>query len=143
VTTAPSMSPVKSPRWHFIALLVASLQCVIWGFFIILWPQRSSVAYGFAKPPTDLFLWQGTGLIVLLFGIGYGLASTNPRQHWGLVLVGFLSKILGPLGMSWAVLQNDAPARVLLLLPINDVVWWIPFAMILTDALRARPVAAA
>jgi len=136
--TSLQIPPPASPRWHSIALLVASLQCLIWGVFIILWPQRSSLAYGLAHPPTDLFLWQGTGLVIVLFGIGYGLASTNPRQHWGIVLVGLLAKFLGPIGMGWAVLQNDVPARVLLLLPVNDVIWWIPFAMILSTAWRRQ-----
>lgn len=134
MTQRDSIPPrVVSPRWHSIALAVASLQCLIWGIFIILWPQRSSLSYGLAKPPTDMFLWQGTGLVIFLFGFGYGLASTNPRQHWGIVLVGLLSKVLGPIGMSWAVLQQDVPARVLLLLPINDIVWWIPFALIVSN----------
>ncbi len=135
MTPLPYQSPGSvSPRWHSLALAVASLQCLIWGIFIILWPERSSLAYGLAHPPTDLFLWQGTGLVIVLLGIGYGLASTNPRQHWGLVLIGLISKVLGPIGLSWAVLQNQVPARVLVLLPINDVLWWIPFAMILSDA---------
>ena len=133
-----SRSLGPSPRrWHAIALAVASLQCLIWGVFIILWPQRSSFAYGLAKPPTDLFLWQGTGLVIFLLGVGYGLAATDPRQHWGIVLVGLLSKVLGPVGMSWAVLQNDVPLRVLFLIPINDLFWWIPFAMILSAARQA------
>ena len=137
MTAPPLRSPdTSSPRWHSVALAVASLQCLIWGVFIILWPQRSSLDYGLAQPPTDLFLWQGTGLVIFLFGVGYGLASTNPRQHWGIVLVGLLSKVLGPIGMSWAALQNDVPAKVLVLIPINDVLWWIPFAMILSRARR-------
>ena len=137
MTTLPSRrSGTSSPRWHSLALAVAGLQCLIWGVFIILWPQRSALAYGLAQPPADLFLWQGTGLVILLFGIGYGLASTNPRQHWGIVLVGLLSKVLGPIGMSWAVFQQDVPARVLVLIPINDVLWWIPFAIILSHARR-------
>lgn len=137
MTAPPLRSPdTSSPRWHSVALAVASLQCLIWGVFIILWPQRSSLDYGLAQPPTDLFLWQGTGLVIFLFGVGYGLASTNPRQHWGIVLVGLLSKVLGPIGMSWAVLQNDVPAKVLVLIPINDMLWWIPFAMILSRARR-------
>ena len=52
------------------------------------------------------------------------------------MVVGLLSKVLGPIGMSWAVLQHEVPARVLVLIPINDVLWWIPFAMILSHARR-------
>lgn len=125
-------------RWPRIALLVAAVQCLIWGVFIILLPERSSLAYGFAQPPKELFLWQGTGLVILLYGVGYVLASTNPNQHWGIVLVGLLAKILGPIGMVWSVWHGAVPARVLLLIPIHDILWWIPFAVIVRQGIAAR-----
>ena len=123
--------------------MIASLQCIIWAVFIIVLPSRAAMAYGLAKPPEDLFLWQGIGLVILLFGLGYGLAATNPRQHWGIVLIGLIAKVLGPIGMVWAVSQGDAPTGVLWLLPINDCLWWIPFAIIIRssrrDALTVSP----
>ncbi|MFN9717356.1 MAG: alkyl hydroperoxide reductase [Planctomycetota bacterium] len=125
-------------QWPRIALLAAALQCLIWGVFIVLMPERSSLVYGFSAPPTDLFLWQGTGLIIFLFGVGYTLASFDPDQHWGIVLIGLLAKVLGPIGMLWAVSQGQVPARVLVLIPIHDVLWWIPFALMIRKAVR-RP----
>jgi small multidrug resistance pump len=125
-------------RWPRIALLVAAGQCLIWGVFIILLPERSSLVYGFAKPPEELFLWQGTGLVILLYGIGYVLASTDPNQHWGIVLVGLLAKVLGPVGMAWSVWHGAVPARVLLLIPIHDILWWIPFAVIVRRGISTR-----
>ncbi|MBC7965057.1 MAG: hypothetical protein H7Z17_03945 [Fuerstia sp.] len=126
-------------RWQRIALLVAGLQCLVWGVFIIAWPERSSLAYGFTQPPTELFLWQGIGLVIVLFGIGYSIASTNPMQHWVIILLGLLSKSLGPIGMAWSVTQGDVPRRVLYLIPINDLIWLIPFALILLEVFRKRP----
>ncbi len=99
-------------------------------------PERSSILYGFSSPPTDLFLWQGTGLIIFLFGVGYTLAAFNPKQHWGIVLIGLLAKVLGPIGMLWAVMQGQVPSRVLVLIPIHDLLWWIPFALIIRNAIR-------
>ena len=128
----------ETPRWQRIALLVAGLQCLIWGVFIIAWPERSSVAYGFTEPPTELFLWQGTGLVIVLFGVGYTIASTNPMQHWVIILIGMLSKSLGPIGMAWTVYQEHVSRRVLFLIPINDLIWLIPFALILLKVYRKR-----
>jgi hypothetical protein len=119
-------------------LLVAGLQCLIWGVFIIAFPERSSLAYGFSEPPKELFLWQGTGLVIVLFGVGYLIATTNPRQHWGIILVGFLSKFLGPIGLTWSVFQGEVPGRVLYLIPINDLFWLLPFALILLQVFRGR-----
>jgi small multidrug resistance pump len=126
------------PRWHRVALLVSSLQCLIWGLFILAFPESSSLAYGLDKVPTELFLWQGTGLIILLFGVGYGIAATNPTQHWAVILIGLMAKILGPTGLVWSVLHGDVARKVLILVPINDVVWWLPFTFILVAAFRNR-----
>ncbi len=139
VTDSQSRLCSGTPRWQRITLLVAGLQCLIWGVFIIAWPERSSLAYGFTRPPTELFLWQGTGLVIMLFGIGYVIASTNPWQHWVIILIGLLSKSLGPIGMGWSVNQGDVPRRVLYLIPINDLIWLIPFALILLQVFRKRP----
>ncbi len=126
------------PRWQRVALLVASLQCLIWGIFILSLPERSSLAYGFDKVPAELFLWQGTGLVIFLFGVGYGIAATNPRQHWAVILIGLMAKFMGPIGMLWSVLQGQVSPKVLYLIPINDLVWWLPFTLILVAAFRNR-----
>ena len=126
------------PRWQRVALLVASLQCLIWGIFILSLPERSSLAYGFDKVPAAFFLWQGTGLVIFLFGVGYGIAATNPRQHWAVILIGLMAKFLGPIGMLWSVLQGQVSRQVLYLIPLNDVVWWLPFTLILVAAFRNR-----
>ena len=135
-SSPPSHPP--TPRWQQIALLAAGAQCLIWGVFIILLPERSSIAYGFSQPPHELFLWKGTGLIIFLFGVGYSIAATNPRQHWAIVLIGLLAKTLGPIGMLWSVWQNEVPSKVLILIPINDLIWWIPFGLILARVFTSR-----
>ena len=137
-TRPKDLARTRPTRWQRITLIVAGLQCLIWGVFIILCPAKSSLAYGFAQPPTELFLWQGTGLVIILFGIGYVVASTNPMQHWAIVLIGFLGKSLGPIGMVWSVYHGQVSSKVLNLIPINDLIWLIPFALILRAKYRAR-----
>lgn len=124
-------------RWVPISLLIAALQCLFWGVGIILWPERSSLVYGFDAPPDDLFLWQGIGLVIVLYGIGYAIASRNPMQHWCIILIGFLGKLLGPIGIGWSVFHGRVSPRVLLLIPINDLVWLFPFGWILLNVYRA------
>lgn len=130
---APVTATVPIPRWHKVALLVAGLQCLIWGVFIILMPERSAIVYGFDRPPQEIFLWQGTGLVIFLYGVGYAIASANPHQHWSVIVVGLLAKTLGPAGLLWSVVQGTVPARVLLLIPVNDLIWWLPFGLILAE----------
>ena len=127
-----------TPRWHRIVLLVAGLQCLFWGLFIIACPERSSYAYGFAEPPEELFLWQGMGLVIVLFGMGYLIASANPVQHWVVILIGLLSKFFGPIGIVWSVNQGSVSRNVLHLLPINDLIWLIPFGFILVQVYKLQ-----
>lgn len=130
---------VGGPRWARICLLVAACQCLIWGPFIILAPAASANAYGFSRAVSDEFLWQGMGLVILLYGLGYAIAAFDPYRHYVIVLVGLLAKILGPVGMTWAVGQGQVSANVLWLIPIHDVLWWWPFAVIVLRGLKWRP----
>ncbi len=126
-----------SRSWQRAALCVAGLQCLLWGCFIVVCPSLASRCYGFAEPPAELFLWQGMGLVIVLFGIGYVIAATDPAQHWVMVLIGLLSKSLGPLGMAWSVYSGSVSRQVLYLIPVNDLVWLVPFGIILLDVYRS------
>jgi len=119
------------PLWASWSLRIASAQCLFWGPFIILTPETSARVYGFGKPLTDVFLWQGSGLIIFLFGLGYLIASGDPFRHWLMILTGLLAKVLGPIGMLWSVMTGQVSASVLLLIPLHDLIWWIPFTMII------------
>ena len=126
---------VISPRLQWV-LRFASVHCCIWGIFIALMPTQSAQLYGFEKPLTDEFLWQGTGLVIFLLGCGYGLASINPLRHYSVVAVGLMAKVLGPIGMLWSVLGGSVSENVLILIPFNDIIWWLPFGMIVTKGFR-------
>ena len=117
-------------RWHRIVLLCACIHSGVWGAFIIGLPEKSARIYGFAQTPHDLHLWRGTGLFIVLLAVGYALAANNVQQHWGSVLIGLLAKVLGSIGMCSAALQGQVSTRVLWLLPVNDVIWWLPFLFI-------------
>src|SRR5260370_484740 len=55
-------------------------------------------------------------------------------RHWPIVLVGLLGKILGPIGFADAVVHGRLPLNVGWTILMNDVIWWIPFGMILYAA---------
>jgi peroxiredoxin len=88
--------------------------------------------------PNYEFLWQCIGMIVGVYGIGYWVAADNVARHWPIVLVGLLGKILGPLGFIDAYFIRgtiDSPLFALTLLT-NDLIWWLPFTLILVHAFR-------
>lgn len=118
------------PRWHIWVLVSSCIHSGVWSLFIILAPETSARVYGFASTPVEIHLWQGTGFFIGLLAFGYALAAANPRQHWGLVLFGLIAKTAGAVGMTRAVWLGQVSRNVLTLIPINDVIWWLPFFLI-------------
>jgi hypothetical protein len=70
-------------------------------------------------------------MVIGVYGIGYLAASLDPMRHWPIVLVGFLGKVFGPIGFVWCASRGEIDWRFGLTIPTNDILWWIPFALIL------------
>jgi peroxiredoxin len=73
-------------------------------------------------------------MIVGVYGVGYAIAAFDPVRHWPIVLVGFLGKVFGPLGMVQALWTGALPWGFALNCVTNDLIWWVPFALILKYA---------
>jgi small multidrug resistance pump len=56
--------------------------------------------------------------------------------HWPIVLVGLMGKILGPIGFAKALYYGVFPPLFGLTILTNDLLWWVPFGLILLDAFR-------
>ena len=94
---------------------------------------------GVSPPTTELWpqLWACIGMIVGVYGLGYMIAARDPARHWPIVLVGLLGKFLGPIGFVGAAMRGQLPWSMGATILTNDLVWWIPFSMILWEAARA------
>jgi hypothetical protein len=130
---AQASAPAWARRW----LQAAAIYNIAWGAWVVLWPGSIFTWLGLA-PPNYPQIWQCVGMIVGVYGIGYLIAAADPRVHWPIVLVGLLGKLLGPLGFLWGALTDELPWRFGLTLLSNDLLWWVPFTMILWDAARSR-----
>jgi hypothetical protein len=124
-----------APFWMKSVLLVAGVYNLAWGAFVVFFPELPFRWAGMA-PINYYEVWQCVGMIVGVYGIGYIIASRSPYVHWPIVLVGLLGKLFGPLGMSWAILRHRLPITAALTCLTNDVVWWVPFGLILLGAYR-------
>ena len=120
----------SSPRWMRNVLLAAGFYNLLWGGFAVLFPGAIFDWLHMPQPNYPQF-WQCIGMIVGVYGIGYAIAAFNPVRHWPIVLVGFLGKIFGPLGMIQALWTEQLPWAFALNCITNDLIWWVPFAMIL------------
>lgn len=118
-------------RW----LVAAGVYNLLWGAIVILFPN---LLFDFAEmePPRYPQLWQCIGMIVGVYGIGYLAAAADPCRHWPIVLVGLLGKIFGPIGFLMAIINNELPPAFGVTILTNDLLWWVPFSLILWHAAR-------
>ncbi len=126
--------------WMKPVLRAAGIYNVLWGAWVVFFPLASLRVCGYADPPTYPELWQCIGMIVGVYGIGYWIAASNPFRHWPVILVGFLGKILGPLGFYYAWVDGRLPLSAGVVNIFNDLIWWIPFSVILWRAFRFHHV---
>ena len=117
-------------------LLLAGAYNLVWGGFAILFPMTIFRWAGAEPLPAYPELWQCIGMIVGVYGIGYVIASRAPYVHWPIVLVGLLGKVFGPIGFLLSLQSGRLPLEFAWTLLTNDLVWWVPFTLILWQAAR-------
>lgn len=111
-------------------LKIAAIYNLLWGTWVVLFPHHFFDLVGMQRLNLPM-IWQGVGMIVGVYGIGYWLAAYNPMRHWPIIAVGFLGKIFGPIGFVGNYLQDIVPFEFFYTLIFNDLIWWIPFAYIM------------
>ena len=127
---------VKNMR---ITLRLAAIYNLLWGMVAVLYPFQTFEFFEM-QPPLYPQLWQCIGMIVGVYGVGYWLAANNPMVHWPIVLVGFLGKVFGPIGFATALINGELPLEFGLNIIFNDLIWLIPFLMILKSTLPGKLV---
>lgn len=139
-----TLAPADEPRpWMRVVLRLAGIYNVLWGGLVVLFPVAFFRVLGVDVSEMDapgnftVPLWQCIGMIVGVYGVGYWIAAGDPYRHWPIVLVGLLGKIFGPIGFVDAVLIKQIfPISFGWTILTNDLVWWIPFGLILLGAWR-------
>ena len=123
-------------RMRFI-LWAAALYHVGWGLLIVAFPMQTSRLTG-VEPGSYPQLWRGFGMVFAVFGVGYAIAARHPVKHWLLVFVGFLGKVLGPIGFLVGAVKGQFPWATGWTFITDDLIWWIPFSWVLYQAYRAH-----
>jgi hypothetical protein len=121
---------VSSPQWPRKVLKLAAIYNLVWGTWVILFPNQIFDWTGMQRPIYP-GIWQCVGMIVGVYGVGYWVAASDYLRHWPIVLVGFLGKLLGPLGFLQAAWTGQLPWAWGWTIVTNDLVWWLPFGMML------------
>lgn len=119
-------------RW----LLAAGIYNIGWGLIFGFSPNLL-FDWAAMERPNYPELWQCIAMIVGVYGVGYAAASADPVRHWPVVLVGFLGKLFGPIGFFQAAMLGRMPWKFGLVNVFNDLIWLVPFYLILRGAWRA------
>jgi len=134
--------PVAGNRaWMRWVLWLAAIYNIAWGGWVILQPDAMFTSVGL-EPARYPMIWQCVGMIVGTYGVGYAIAATNPLHWWPLVLVGLIGKLAGPIGFLQAATKGDLPWGFGWTIITNDLIWWLPFALILWRAAQRETGAA-
>ena len=125
----------KNMPWMKYVLRAAAIYNIFWGGLVVLFPLA---IFELASLPLPNYpeIWQCVGMIVGVYGVGYWIAADKPLVHWPITLVGLLGKICGPIGFLQAAAQGKFPWAFGWTILTNDLIWWIPFGLILLHAKR-------
>ena len=124
---------ITHPRWMSLILKFAGVYNILWGISVIFLPNLFFNLTGMDIPRYPM-IWQCVGMIVGVYGVGYWVAARDPLRHWPITLVGFLGKVFGPIGFAYYLVQGAFPLTFGLTIMTNDLLWWIPFGLILKMA---------
>lgn len=118
-------------------LKVAAIYNLVWGGLTVLFPH---FLFDWAGLPQINYpeIWQCVGMIVGVYGLGYYLASRDYVRHWPIVLVGLIGKIAGPIGFVDALYRGRFNLQFGATIIFNDLIWWIPFFLMLREAGKAH-----
>lgn len=127
----------ETPCWMRKVLLSAGLYHVAFAIWANIWPCHWFDLMGIEHPNHPI-LWQGLGAIVGFLGLALMFAARNPIRHWMIVLVGFIKFSLGLFGFAAALLENEILPEAAWIMFADDLIWWVPFCMILWACVRAH-----
>lgn len=120
----------RNSQWMKAILFVAGIYSILWGTSVVFFPEFW-FRLADIELPRYLQLWQCFGLYAISMGVGYLIAYTNPLRHWPIVLIGLIAKFFAPIGFLYYYLQGELPLVILQMNITNDLIWWIPFGLIL------------
>ena len=124
---------MKRKNLHRVIFILAGIYNICWGLWVAYDPNWLFRFAGM-NPPNYPEIFVCVGMIVGLYGVVYWEIARRPERGFVLALVGFVGKILGPIGVINYVLIGKWTFSALIMNLTNDFVWLIPFAVYLYDS---------
>lgn len=127
----------QAASWMPRLLIAAGIYHLLFCVWANAWPHLYFDWFDL-KRPTHPMLWRGLGLISGAFGLGFLIAARSPIRHWAIVLMGFIKINLVLIVFILAAIERQIPLSVGLMVGIDDLIWWFPFAAILWASAQAH-----
>ena len=123
-------------KWAKFTLFIAGIYNIFWGLVISAYPQ----VILFGNPPTEflLIILRCVGMLVGVYGIAYYFASRDPYKYWPLILVGFIGKVLGPIGSVYYIVLGRLNPDFFIVNVFNDIIWLYPFGWVIYQAITKQ-----
>jgi len=119
------------PAWWRIVLVIAAAYNLLAGVAMIIFYHEGFRGLGLEKTGFNLPI-QLVGMCVALFGVGYWIVSRNPVENRNVLLLGMLSKLIGPLLAIRYIVRGDLPVWILIVFFFADLIYLLPFWLIFT-----------
>lgn len=116
--------------WMKWVLRLAGGYNLLAGANLICLVHESYKAMGIEKPSLVLPL-QLVGMLVAVMGVGYLMVAADALANRNVLLLGFLTKLLGSAMSGYYLAVGRLPLKFFPVLFISDIIWLVPFAMIL------------
>ena len=115
--------------WMKWLLQFAGVFNLLAGFSMVVFIHEGYKLLGMTKPELVMPA-QLIGILVALFGVGYLMVAADPLTNRNILLLGFWTKLLGPLLALYYVAVGKLPWTFVPLVFVADLVYLPPFAMI-------------
>lgn len=124
---------IKRRKLHQITFISAGIYNICWGLWVSIDPNW---LFRFAEMelPNYPEIFVCVGMIVALYGIVYLEIARRLEKGFVFALVGFVGKILGPMGIFYYIYMGKWTFSALIMNVTNDFIWLIPFAIYLYDS---------
>lgn len=124
---------MKRKKIHQITFLLAGIYNICWGLWMSADPQW---LFRFAKMELTNYpeVFACLAMVVGLYGVVYLEIARRPERGFMLALVGFVGKVLGPIGACYYIYLGKWNPEAIVMNVTNDFIWLIPFAIYLYDS---------
>ena len=119
--------------FHRAVFTAAGAYNLLWGTWSALDPQW---LFRFARmtPINYPEIFACLAMVVGLYGVVYLEIARRPERGFMLALVGFIGKVLGPIGAIYLISTGKWQPAAIVMNVTNDFIWLIPFGIYLYDA---------